>query len=259
MKYHPDRNSGDNAAEQRFKEISEAYEVLKDGERRAAYDRFGHAAFENGPGGRGAGGFDFNFASGFADIFDEMFGEVTGGRRGRTASRGADLRYNMEVSLEEAFAGKTAQIRVPTSVLCKPCGGSGAEKGSAPVNCATCQGHGRVRAQQGFFTIERTCPNCHGAGRVIESQLLAPHLDRIHLDLPGEKVDRALDGSVGLGTPGAPVGRDRRRVGHHRLRRELEARNVVDPGGDLEGRAGEHRRELHVGAAVLEYRQAVGE
>lgn len=168
MKYHPDRNSGDSKAEQRFKEISEAYEVLKDGERRAAYDRFGHAAFENGPGARGPGGFDFNFASGFADIFDEMFGEVTGGRRGRASSRGADLRYNMEISLEEAFSGKTAQIRVPTSVLCKSCGGSGAEKGSSPVTCATCQGRGRVRAQQGFFTIERTCPSCHGVGRVIE-------------------------------------------------------------------------------------------
>jgi molecular chaperone DnaJ len=168
MQYHPDRNPGDSAAEQRFKEISEAYEVLKNGERRAAYDRFGHAAFEAGPGARGPGGFDFNFASGFADIFDEMFGEVTGGRRGRTSSRGADLRYNMEISLDEAYTGKTTQIRVPTSVQCEDCGGSGAEKGSSPVTCSSCQGHGRVRAQQGFFTIERTCPSCQGAGRVIE-------------------------------------------------------------------------------------------
>jgi molecular chaperone DnaJ len=167
-KYHPDRNPGDSTAEQRFKEISEAYEVLKDEERRAAYDRFGHAAFEAGPGARGPGGFDFNFASGFADIFDEMFGEFTGGRRGRAPSRGSDLRYNMEVSLDEAFAGKTAEIRIPTSVLCQGCEGSGAEHGSSPVTCSSCQGRGRVRAQQGFFTIERTCPNCHGAGRVIE-------------------------------------------------------------------------------------------
>jgi molecular chaperone DnaJ len=166
--YHPDRNPGDAASEQRFKEISEAYEVLKNDERRAAYDRFGHAAFEAGPGARGPGGFDFNFASGFADIFDEMFGEFTGGRRGGAPSRGSDLRYNMEVSLEEAFAGKTAEIRIPTSVLCQGCEGSGAEHGSSPVACSSCHGRGRVRAQQGFFTIERTCPSCYGAGRVIE-------------------------------------------------------------------------------------------
>ena len=167
MQYHPDRNPGDKAAEQRFKEVSEAYEVLKDKEKRAAYDRFGHAAFDGGPGARGPGGFDFSFASGFADIFDEMFGDF-GGRRGPRGSRGADLRYDMEVTLEEAFTGKAAQIRVPTAVACDSCGGSGAEAGSAPVTCRSCQGNGRVRAQQGFFTIERTCPTCQGAGRVIE-------------------------------------------------------------------------------------------
>src|SRR5690606_15931792 len=129
---------------------------------RAAYDRFGHAAFENGnAGGRGAGGFDFNFNSGFADIFDEMFGDFVGGRRGRGPSgRGADLRYNLEITLEEAFRGSQASIRVPTSVVCDGCGGTGAEGGSQPVTCPTCAGAGKVRAQQGFFTIERTCPSC---------------------------------------------------------------------------------------------------
>ena len=168
MAHHPDRNAGKQDAEQRFKEISEAYDVLKDADKRAAYDRFGHAAFENGGAPRGSGGFDFNFGSGFADIFDEMFGEFMGGRGGARAARGADLRYNMEVTLKDAFNGKTAQIRVPTSVTCGDCRGSGAEKGSQPTTCTTCHGHGRVRAQQGFFTIERGCPTCNGAGRVIE-------------------------------------------------------------------------------------------
>jgi molecular chaperone DnaJ len=169
MQYHPDRNPGDSAAEHRFKEINEAYDVLKDDQRRAAYDRFGHAAFENGGGGRGGAG-DFNFAQGFADIFDEMFGDfMGGGRRGGANLRGADLRYNMEITLEDAYAGKQATIRVPTSVLCEACNGSGGEKGAQPANCPTCRGHGKVRAQQGFFTIERTCPTCHGAGRVIQN------------------------------------------------------------------------------------------
>ncbi len=168
MKYHPDRNPGDAEAEQQFKTINEAYGVLKDEDSRAAYDRYGHAAFENGGGGgRGAGGFDFNFGSGFADIFDEMFGAM-GGRRGGDAARGSDLRYNMEISLEEAYSGKTAQIQVPTSVACDVCDGSGAEPGSTPTTCTTCHGRGRVRAQQGFFTIERTCPSCQGVGQVIE-------------------------------------------------------------------------------------------
>jgi molecular chaperone DnaJ len=170
MQYHPDRNPGDKAAEHKFKEISEAYDVLKDDQKRAAYDRFGHAAFENGSAGpRGAGAGDFGFASGFADIFDEMFGDFVGGRRGQTNQRGSDLRYNLEVSLEEAFKGSTAQIRVPTSVGCDHCKGSGSEAGSRPVTCSTCAGAGKVRAQQGFFTIERTCPSCGGAGRVIEN------------------------------------------------------------------------------------------
>ncbi len=168
MKYHPDRNPDDPTAEHKFKEVSEAYEVLKDEEKRAAYDRFGHAAFDGGPGPTGPGG--HNFASGFADIFDEMFGDfMGGGRRGGGNRRGADLRYNMDITLEDAFAGKTAQIRVPSSVTCEDCGGVGGERGSSPVTCQNCQGRGRIRAQQGFFTIERTCPGCGGAGRVIEN------------------------------------------------------------------------------------------
>jgi molecular chaperone DnaJ len=170
MQHHPDRNSGDKRAEQTFKDINEAYDVLKDEQKRAAYDRFGHAAFEQGgrPGHGGAG--DFGFAAGFADIFDEMFGEFMGGRRGQGANaRGNDLRYNLEITLEEAFKGKQTTVRVPTQVACEACQGSGAASGSRPVNCPSCHGAGRVRAQQGFFTIERTCPSCHGAGRIIEN------------------------------------------------------------------------------------------
>src|SRR5216684_4655807 len=168
MQYHPDRNSGDKGAEQKFKEINEAYDILKDDQKRAAYDRFGHAAFEQG-GGRGPG--DFGFSGGFAHIFDEMFGEfMDGGRRGQAGpSRGSDLRYNLEISLEDSFRGKQTTVRVQTLVACDQCKGSGAEAGSKPVTCPTCHGRGRVRAQQGFFTIERTCAGCQGAGRVIDN------------------------------------------------------------------------------------------
>jgi molecular chaperone DnaJ len=167
MQYHPDRNSGDKSSEQKFKDISEAYDVLKDDQKRAAYDRFGHAAFENGSRGPGAG--DFGFSGGFADIFEEMFGTMGGGRRTQSGpSRGSDLRYNIEISLEDAFRGKQTTIRVATFVHCDTCKGNGAEPGSRPTACRTCQGHGRVRAQQGFFTIERTCPTCQGSGQTIE-------------------------------------------------------------------------------------------
>ena len=169
MQHHPDRNPGNAECEHRFKEINEAYDVLKDGNKRAAYDRFGHAAFEHG--GMGGGhGFGADFAHSFADIFDDLFG-MGGGRRGRTQGRerGSDLRYNMEISLEEAYAGKTAQIRIPTSVICESCSGTGAKAGSKPKSCATCGGAGKVRHAQGFFTLERTCPACHGQGQVIEN------------------------------------------------------------------------------------------
>ena len=168
MKYHPDRNPGDAEAERKFKEIGEAYEFLKDPQKRAAYDRFGHAAFEQGGGG-GPGGMGGGMG-GFSDIFEDIFGEMMGGGRSRRSGgreRGADLRYNMEISLEEAFSGKTAQIRVPTSITCDECSGSGARPGSKPTTCATCGGNGRVRAAQGFFSIERTCPTCHGRGQTI--------------------------------------------------------------------------------------------
>ncbi len=166
MQFHPDRNAGDRDAEQKFKDVSEAYEILKDDQKRAAYDRFGHAAFEQG--GAGGGGFG-GFQGGFADIFEEMFGAMGAGRRDAGMTRsGSDLRYNLEITLEDAFKGKQTTVRVNTFAQCEPFRGSGAEPGSSPTSCRTCQGHGRVRAQQGFFTIERTCPTCQGAGTVIE-------------------------------------------------------------------------------------------
>lgn len=166
MAHHPDRNQGDQASEQRFKELSEAYEVLKDDQKRAAYDQFGHAAFEAGGayGSRGAG---FDFGS-FADVFDDLFGDFMGGNRRRgSQTRGSDLRYNLEISLEDAFAGKQTQIRVPSTVQCDACNATGSAQGTQPSGCPSCRGAGRVRAQQGFFTIERTCPTCSGTGRVI--------------------------------------------------------------------------------------------
>jgi molecular chaperone DnaJ len=168
MQYHPDRNPDNADAERKFKDINEAYEALKDPQKRAAYDRFGHAAFENG-GGFGGGGGGFGQGGGFADIFEDIFGDMMGGRRrGGASNRGADLRYNMEVTLEEAFAGKTAQIRVPSSMVCDECTGSGAKPGTQPVTCSMCSGSGRVRAAQGFFSIERTCPQCQGRGQTIQ-------------------------------------------------------------------------------------------
>jgi molecular chaperone DnaJ len=163
---HPDSNPGDKSAEQKFKELNEAHETLRDPQKRAAYDQFGHAAFD----GHGRG-FGPDFASSMSDIFDDLFGEFMGGRRGsrqRTGrERGADLRYNMEIELSEALSGKTAQIRVPTSVTCEACTGTGASAGTQPTTCPTCSGAGKVRATQGFFTIERTCPSCQGRGEII--------------------------------------------------------------------------------------------
>ncbi len=214
MKYHPDRNSDDPEAEQRFKDVNEAYEVLKDRDKRATYDRFGHEAFAHGQGPHPGGGFG---AGGFADIFDEMFGDFMGARGGGGGARGgADLRYNMEIGLEEAFIGKTAQIRVPTSVTCEACDGSGAAANTSISTCRSCGGQGRVRAQQGFFTIERTCPSCQGAGRTIEDPCTScggsgrVHKDKtLQVNIPpgvedGTRIRLAAEGEAGLrgGPPG---------------------------------------------------------
>jgi molecular chaperone DnaJ len=168
MQCHPDRNPSDTQAEVRFKEVNEAYEVLKDPDKRAAYDRFGHAAFEHGMGGAAAG-FGADFGTTFSDLFEGIFGMSGGRGRGTGRERGADLRYNMEIALQEAFAGKNAQIRIPTSVTCEACSGSGAKTGTKPKTCSMCAGAGRVRHAQGFFTLERTCPQCHGRGQSIDS------------------------------------------------------------------------------------------
>lgn len=172
MQYHPDKNQGDKEAEAKFKEINQAYEVLKDEQKRAAYDRFGHDAFEQaGAGGAGFGGGGGAGFGGFTDIFEEMFGDFMGGgggRRGQRQTRGNDMRYNLQVDLEDAFHGRQVEVRVPTSSECDDCSGSGAHDGAQPVTCPTCQGSGNVRAQQGFFTIQRTCPSCQGQGSVIE-------------------------------------------------------------------------------------------
>ena len=172
---HPDRNADNPNAESEFKEANEAYEILKDAEKKAAYDRFGHAAFDGGMGGGPRGGQGFggaDFSSAFSDVFDDLFGDFMGGNQrggGRRATRGSDLRYNLRVSLEEAYAGLQKTIKVPTSVVCGSCDGTGAEGGAEPVTCPTCSGMGKVRAQQGFFTVERTCPTCGGLGQIIKN------------------------------------------------------------------------------------------
>ena len=214
MQYHPDKNPGDKAAEAKFKEIGEAYEALKDPQKRAAYDRFGHSAFD----GQAGGGFSAG-AAGFSDIFEDIFGEFMGGGRrssGGGRERGADLRYNMEVSLEEAYSGKTAEIHLPTTVTCDQCTGSGARPGSSPVNCDTCQGAGRVRSAQGFFSIERTCPNCQGRGEIIKDpckkcsgQGRVGEERKLSVNIPagieeGTRIRLAGEGEAG--TQGAPTG-----------------------------------------------------
>src|SRR4029077_10627082 len=169
MKWHPDRNPGDAASEVRFKEINEAYEVLKDSDKRAAYDRYGHAAFEQGSGLGGAGpGFGAGFASSFSDIFEDLFGMAAQRGRGGGRERGADLRYNMEITLEEAYLGKTDKIEIAVCVTCESCSGPGAKAGTKPKSCSSCHGAGRIRQAQGFFTLERTCPGCQGRGQMIE-------------------------------------------------------------------------------------------
>ncbi len=218
MQYHPDRNPDDPEAERKFKEIGEAYETLKDPQKRAAYDRFGHAAFENGGMGGGFGN-GFGGAGGFADIFEDIFGEMMGGGRRRSnggRERGADLRYNMEVTLEEAYAGKTAQIRVPTSITCDECSGSGAKPGSQPTTCTMCSGSGRVRAAQGFFSVERTCPGCNGRGQIIKDPCSKCHGQgrvtqerSLSVNIPagiedGTRIRLAGEGEAGL--RGGPAG-----------------------------------------------------
>lgn len=213
---HPDKNAGDKDCEHKFKEINEAYDVLKDDQKRAAYDRFGHAAFENGMGNGHARGNPFDFASSFTDVFDDLFGEFMGGRRARRQNRGADLRYNLEITLEECFRGRQAELKVPSAVACEGCGGTGAETGTRPETCPTCSGMGKVRAQQGFFTIERSCPNCRGQGRIIRNPCKACHgsghvqKERVlAVDIPagveeGTRIRLAGEGQAGIngGPPG---------------------------------------------------------
>ncbi|MFJ5407411.1 molecular chaperone DnaJ [Pectobacterium punjabense] len=176
MKYHPDRNPGDSEAEAKFKEIKEAYEILIDSQKRAAYDQYGHAAFEQGGmgGGGGGGGFGGGGAD-FGDIFGDVFGDIFGGGRRQRASRGSDLRYNMELTLEEAVRGVTKEIRIPALEECDVCHGNGAKPGSSPVTCPTCHGNGQVQMRQGFFTVQQACPHCHGRGKIIKDPCVKCH------------------------------------------------------------------------------------
>ena len=222
MQFHPDRNPGNADAEHKFKEINEAYDTLKDPQKRAAYDRFGHAAFEQGGFGRangGAAGFGPEFTSSMSDIFEDIFGDFMGGGRGRgqqSRLRGSDLRYNLEISLEEAYLGRTVEIDVPTLVTCHTCEGSGAKPGTGMSTCKHCNGHGKVRAAQGFFTIERTCPVCQGRGQIMEQpctdcggQGRKQENRKLSVDIPkgiedGTRIRLANEGEAGLrgGPPG---------------------------------------------------------
>ncbi|MEM9812666.1 MAG: molecular chaperone DnaJ [Pseudomonadota bacterium] len=215
---HPDRNKDNPKAEEQFKAVNEAYDVLKDADKKAAYDRFGHAAFEaGGPGGPRQQA-NADFASAFSDVFDDLFGGFAGGQRGgqRRATRGADLRYNLRVSLDDAYMGKHATLTVPASVACEVCNGTGAEHGAEPTTCPTCSGMGKVRAQQGFFTVERTCPTCGGRGQIIKNPCTAcagagrVKKDRsLSVNIPqgvetGTRIRLAGEGEAGLrgGPPG---------------------------------------------------------
>jgi molecular chaperone DnaJ len=222
MQFHPDRNPGNSDAETRFKEVSEAYDTLKDPQKRAAYDRFGHAAFENGGMGRGGHGFGPEFTSSMSDIFEDIFGDFMGGgaARGRQGGaarlRGSDLRYNLEISLDESFGGQTVEIDVPTLVACNTCDGSGAKPGTGTHTCRQCNGHGKVRAAQGFFTIERTCPVCQGRGEMMDEpctdcggQGRRQQNRKLSVDIPsgiedGTRIRLANEGEAGVrgGPPG---------------------------------------------------------
>ena len=215
MQYHPDRNPDNPSAEVKFKELNEAYDVLKDGNQRAAYDRVGHDAYTQSKqgGGRSGGG---GGGGGFADIFEEMFGEMGGRRQRGGPQRGNDLRYNMEISLEDAYGGKQATIDVPTLAGCEVCHGSGASEGSSPTTCAMCHGQGRVRAQQGFFTVERTCPTCQGQGQTISDPCRSCHGQgrvrrekTLSVNIPAGVDDGTrirLSGEGESGARGAPAG-----------------------------------------------------
>lgn len=220
MQFHPDRNPGNSDAEHKFKEINEAYDTLKDPQKRAAYDRFGHAAFENG-GGRGAHGFGPEFSSSMSDIFEDIFGDFMGGGGGRgrqSASRlrGSDLRYNLEITLEESYVGRTVEIDVPTLVGCTTCEGSGAKPGTGTHSCRQCGGAGKIRAAQGFFTIERTCPVCQGRGEMMDEpctdcggQGRRQQNRKLSVDIPkgiedGTRIRLGSEGEAGIrgGPPG---------------------------------------------------------
>jgi molecular chaperone DnaJ len=216
MQFHPDRNPGDAAAEARFKEVNEAYDVLKDDQKRAAYDRFGHAAFEAG--GGGGGGFDPTGGAGLGDIFDQMFGDFMGRGRGNRGPRGgADVKAAVEIDLPEAFAGAKVQVRVPSRVPCETCAGTGSEtKQQGSDTCTTCGGAGKVRAQQGFFLIERACPTCGGRGRVIRNPCRVCHGQgtvqkerTIQVSIPAGVEDGTrirIAGEGESGAAGAPAG-----------------------------------------------------
>ena len=221
---HPDRNKDKPDCEAQFKEVNEAYDVLKDDTKKAAYDRFGHGAFDGSMGGgpRGGGAYgNGDFASAFSDVFEDLFGDFMGGRGGgpggrQRASRGSDLRYNLRVTLEEAFKGVQKAINVPTSVACGTCNGTGAEGGAEPQACPTCSGMGKVRAQQGFFTVERTCPTCGGLGQIIKNPCKVCHgagrveKDRsLSVNIPagvetGTRIRLAGEGEAGM--RGGPAG-----------------------------------------------------
>ncbi len=219
MKFHPDRNPGDKAAEAKFKEVNEAYDVLRDDQKRAAYDRYGHAAFENGGPGAGGGGFGFQ-EGGLGDIFDQMFGEFMGGRRGANGARtraGSDLRAQVEIGLADAFTGTKVDLRVPTRVSCDACAGTGsANKQAERDNCPTCGGSGKVRAQQGFFLVERSCPTCGGMGRVVRNPCrvcsgagTVPRDRTLSVSIPAgieDGVRIRLAGEGEAGGSGAPAG-----------------------------------------------------
>lgn len=215
MKYHPDRNPDDKSMEEKFKEANEAYEVLADPQKRAAYDQYGHAGVDAQSGGSGAG--FGNFSDIFGDVFGDIFGAAGAGGRGRSgASRGSDLRYTLDLSLEEAVKGSTVQIKVPTLVSCKVCTGSGAKAGSKPVSCTTCGGHGQVRMQQGFFSVQQTCPTCHGRGTVISDPCTAcrghgrvEETKTLSVKVPagvdtGDRIRLSGEGEAGVG--GGPAG-----------------------------------------------------